>query len=433
MTLAVGSVVILILAVLHICAYTFGGSLGEIQFYYLPYSNAILDGIAPYTPFSDLKWEYPPLGFLIMLVPALASTDVWGYQAAYGLWAAAVAIVGLAVVQKVTKAYDGDTSLSAAIYVVGMALLPLFIFERYDIFPAVFTVCAMYLYLKGRVGWAMLFLSLGALSKLYPALLMPVFLIPYAVKKEWGKAIGNAAIFAVASVVLTIPFILLQPEHFTTFLSYHSDRGIQLESIASSAILVVELLGLTATYTDNSFGSFNLSGSLPDAVSGLMMPLTIAALLLCYVYYYVQIKRSEGCGDYLKRSVPTMVFLTVLIFVIFNKVFSAQYLVWLLPLAAVFFTSREKLPMLPLAYFAGAVLLTMPFLSIYPGFCAHVPLMVLYLLVRNVLMVLLTVEVLRALRYGGARSAESTAERLKRLLRDGPAPRRRQSGEHQER
>jgi hypothetical protein len=404
-----GFALVLILMACHIYWYAAGGGLGEVQTYYLPYGDAILRGIAPYTPFGDLRWEYPPLGLALMALPALASTDPGAYQVAYSSMAGAAALAGLAIVRMAARRLGGDADLATGVYALGLASVWSFVFERYDIFPAVLTAGALLLYLKGRTDWAMALLAVGTLLKLYPALLAVALLIPLLAGREYRRLFRSAAVFAASCAAIAAPFFLAQPEHFTTFISYHSDRGLQLESLAASALLMAEMAGLASTQTGMSYGSFNLEGAAPDMIASLLMPATAIAISACCLMFFLM-AREEGCSaEFLKRAVPAAAFLLVLAFIVFNKVFSAQYMVWLVPLAAVFAVSQEKIPARALICFGCACLMTLPFSTIYDGFCAHDPAAVAYLFLRNAFVALTMVETARCMMRGSS---------LRRLLRE---------------
>ena len=140
----------------------------------------------------------------------------------------------------------------------------------------------------------MLFRS-GMMTKLYPALLFPIYWLLFAVKGEWKEAWKGTGVFILTSLIIIVPVMIIDMDMITYFLEYHADRPLQVESVAASLIYPLAMLGLTeVTITSakdsGSFGSDNLVGDIPDAVVGFLTPLmVICVLALCFFFAYSSI------------------------------------------------------------------------------------------------------------------------------------------------
>ena len=385
------SVIVCISAVIFLLSGHDGEAVRENFFY----GDALFNGVLPFQPYNDLNWEYPPLAYLFLLIPRLFASDPYGYQVAFVAMMTVFILIGLVVIRRLSLKYEKNAALLMGVYVLTMVVHTQFFFDRFDIIVGVLAMAAVYFYLEKRYPLAFFLLVIGMFIKLYPGLLFPIFLIPLLVSDK-RNALRSFAVFVASSVVLIIPFVIMSPDNFLNFMLYHSDRGIQLESVTASFILFLESLGLTSTMTSSAFGSFNLEGGLADVILPVMMPLMIFAILAFCLIYYVWCRKGNGGTD----SVPWASFVVLMIFIVFNKVFSAQYVVWilmaLLPFV-VLIESKERSDIILLMYVSAAIM-TYFFVDTYTELCYHEMFPVYVLLLRNVLVIFLLAA---AVRYSG--------------------------------
>ena len=153
---------------------------------------------------------------------------------------------------------------------------------------------------------------------------------------------GRFALIVLLIAGLFLPFWLAAGSPTLGFLAYHRDRGLEIESTYSSALMCLRPFGL-ALGIEFKYGSFNLLSSLSPAVtwaSGLIAAVLVAAASLGLAWAVVR----RPCGEGPERGatwrktypLPFILFslLLLLLLVAANKVFSPQYLLWLAPLAA---------------------------------------------------------------------------------------------------
>ena len=106
-------------------------------------------------------------------------------------------------------------------------------------------------------------------------------------------------------------------------LGYFGNRPVQIESLSASILWVCSLLGKTSLTYAHTFGSLNVLSSLSSSVTFL-----ITVLLVIGPFLYLVVA-MEGRIDLAMACL-----LTVLIVMVTGKVFSPQYLIWVIPLAA---------------------------------------------------------------------------------------------------
>lgn len=277
--------------------------------------------------------EYPPFALVFMAIPRFFADTPWGYNTAYVGEVFVFLVIGLYLVHRLAVRFGYDSRRAMLVYTVLMLLMLEFVVDRYDIFPAVLTLASVCLFAERRHGWAFMLLAVGTLTKLYPAILFPLFILYLAYGRRWGEAARGALSFIITGVVIVGVVWLIQPEMITNFISYHSDRPLQLESVAASIIYLFSMAGLTDVqiqlFADNGFGSDNLIGPVPDAVAGILMPLTIISIVAVYALYMYRRRGSDDSG---MGMLALACLAVVMLFMVVNKVFSSQYLIWMVPM-----------------------------------------------------------------------------------------------------
>ncbi|MDR2866975.1 MAG: glycosyltransferase 87 family protein [Methanomassiliicoccaceae archaeon] len=296
---------------------------------------------------EPLSTEYPPLMLLFSLVPRVfASSEFW-YNVGFVVEMFIFFVIGLIITCKLAQRLGKDPKMYMLSYTVMIALLFEFAVDRLDLIPVVFTMAAIYCFVTKRYMWAFVLLSIGTMIKLYPAVLFFVFLIPLIMKKDWKEVMKGTGAFAVAALAVMVPVIIFQPDMLSGFISFHMDRPLQLETVASGFILLFSMSGLTETTAafDPKFLSDGLLGAWPEAVAPVLLPLTIILLVVAYIFYVFILSKSKedvkkddeigGNGDSVLFA--NVALLSVMLFLTFGKVFSSQYLMWLIPVILLVF------------------------------------------------------------------------------------------------
>ncbi|HWS83652.1 MAG TPA: hypothetical protein VN207_05275, partial [Ktedonobacteraceae bacterium] len=114
-------------------------------------------------------------------------------------------------------------------------------------------------------------------------------------------------------------------------MGYFGNRPVQVESLAASILWVCSLLGKTSPKYTFTFGSLNVLGPLSWGVTLLLTVLLGVGLL--YTWWL----QWRG-----RMDLAMACLVTLLIVIITGKVFSAQFLIWVFPLAAYVGQSRSR-------------------------------------------------------------------------------------------
>ncbi|MCL1811071.1 MAG: DUF2029 domain-containing protein [Methanomassiliicoccaceae archaeon] len=322
---------------------------------YLPYADELMNGSIP-------KMEYPPFALAFIVLPRLFVSAPFAYEAAFAVMAFVFFMIGLLVVAKLAKRYYQNQHFAMLVYTALMLLMLPFVLDRYDIFPAILTLLSFYCLVTKKYTWAFVLLSIAAMTKLYPAMLFPIYLIPFIFNRDWSNVMKGAGMFVATAFLIVLPFFLLDSDAVFHFLSYHMDRPMQIESTAASFVALLSLLGLTNYDVVFSFGSDNMVGPLPDAVAPFLTPLMLTASVAVYALYAYWLSKSrEGGLDSENNRMVLLggaAVLTILAFIVFGKVLSSQYIIWIIPfvvfmmMTSIDHTSKKYILMLSIAAIA---------------------------------------------------------------------------------
>lgn len=301
--------------------------------HYEDFGRRILDGEVPY---DDFYVEYPPLALPTFVLPALITEDQAlpdrfaskGYQRAFKLQMAAFGLASLLLASSVL-ARLGRSRREAAFALGAIALSPLVLghvsLNRYDAWPALLGVAALAALLARRAALTGALLALGFAAKIYAAAVMPVAAIRL-LRTDGRSHLLRAAV--ASTLVALVCFGVFAVVAFGGIgFSYWSQarRQLQIESLAASLLLVVDQLGLyDARIVAGAPGSIDLAGTVADVVATLTTLVQFGAVF-GVTWLYLRGRESE-------ERLLTAYVAAVTAFLVFAKVLSPQYLVWLIPL-----------------------------------------------------------------------------------------------------
>jgi hypothetical protein len=325
-------------------------------------------------PLDDVTWQYPPAAALPVLSPAVLPFLSYAHAFFVLAFLADVAVLALLLYP---SRRPGRSLRGAWVWVAGAPLLGPTVYARYDVMVTAVAVAAL---LAGarhpRVMGALT--ALGALLKVWPALLLAGAVRRRAWLSAAATAVGLALLFAVA-----------MPGAFS-FLTSQRDRGTEVESLGALVFHVARHFGWSGQVVFH-YGSLEFIGPYVDWVSSAALFLTVIAfgwLLL----WRVSVRRMPP------HALADAAFVAVLLFTLTSRVISPQYLVWLVGLAAVCLCFRGSRMAVPGAMVLAACLATVLEFPVYfADVVASDRLGVALLGVRNGLLLLATLTAAREL------------------------------------
>lgn len=194
-------------------------------------------------------------------------------------------------------------ALSPALLLTGLV--------NWDLLAVVFVAGALWAWTRERSLLAGVLIGLGTAVKLYPLFLLGGILV-ICLRQRRVRDLGLATLGAAAAwVVANVPAYLSGPAEWKVFWTFNSDRGADLGSVWLVVQQAVEQAGRPFSFDPHTInvGSWLFFGAwcIGVLVLGLSSPST---------------PRLAQLG-----------FLVVAGFLLVNKVYSPQYVLWLLPLA----------------------------------------------------------------------------------------------------
>jgi hypothetical protein len=360
---------------------------------YLDNATAIVGGK---TPYAEVPLEYPPLALVPMVVPylvglAFGPVPLDHYKWLFAAWEA-ILVVALGVVLALiarrgvieTRRRDPGWVLVArlAVLVAGAALV---LAWRFDLFAALLLAIALWAALADRPVVAGIAIGLGVLAKLYPIAAAPAIALAWLARRDDG-GLARFGVSGGLTVVLGLaPFIVMAGPGALSFLGYQTQRGLEIESIGAGIVLLDGLVRGQPVETASPFKAVEVFGLLARAWLGLLPAFTLAGLGALAVAAWRRVRSDlTTVGKPTNPSLVAMASASILVLLVTSKVLSIQYVVWLVPFAAL-------LPRWQFRLGAVVVALTMPIHPLlFGGLVAQDALPILVLNVRNALLVALT-------------------------------------------
>jgi uncharacterized membrane protein len=359
-------------------------------------ARQMLGGRIPYHNFSI---EYPPLALLFFLLPGLLFQTTTAYSWAFAVELLVCDVLAMFFIADMASLMKVSVRQSLVVYSLLILAIGPIVVCRYDILPAMLVLAALWAFVRGRTGLAWAAAGLGIVAKIYPALVVPLFIICQVRNRQYRQLIKDGAIFLAVMLVSTVPWLVIDAAGFWHSLSYHLERGLHIESTYGTALMVGRLLGMSGINIVFNYGSWNIAAPLADRLAGISFFVSAASLVIVYVLFAWRLRKDRegnpvaGLLQYGTLAVAT--------FILTNKVFSVQYLIWLGTLLPLITARRQYL--VPGLFIIAAVLTQYVYPYNYTGFVGGETWPVLMMAVRNLLLV--AVAVLIALPHRGETAA----------------------------
>ncbi|MDQ0098447.1 hypothetical protein J2S96_002156 [Arthrobacter bambusae] len=328
-------------------------------------------------------WVYPVLALVPMAIAGLAGPGPFFF-----LWVLMITVLDGVALAKLTGWGRRREAIPAAwwwlVFILIMGSLG---FARVDGFTAPIVLIAL-AYGVSQPFVASLLLSVATWMKVWPAAVM---LSLFTVVKQRTKVVAAGILTSVLVVALTAA--VGQLPKLLNFLTQQGDRGMQLEATFTTPWLWLSVLhvGDSRMYMNTDINSMQVDGPGTTLMSFLMQPLLVLAAILVAALTFWALHNGKRSGGSDRTELLLAGSLTMATaFVVFNKVGSPQFMVWLAPAVAVGLAHSWKewrVPATMLIAIAVATYFIYPLF--YDALSHNNPWMALVLTIRNVLLVIL--------------------------------------------
>ena len=276
-------------------------------------------------PLRDGPWEYPAAAAMFMAFPALLRGAPYSLVFVQQIVLVDLVMLGLLVFWGMRRG-----SLAGAwFWIAAVPLLGPVALGRFDVVPTLFAAGGLVAAAGAAPLTAGVLLATGATIKLWPALLVPLVLALHR-----GRVRLLAAGAAVCLAVLGLVAWFGQVRYLLSFLTYQQDRGLEIEAVPALPLMVRGLTDLEGVSITFGFGAWEVHG--PGEQAWLRVAdLGLVAVLLLVAWLTWRVARRARAED-VDRGQATVVLAVVLMtgFLLFDKVLSAQYPLWIAGLVA---------------------------------------------------------------------------------------------------
>ena len=184
--------------------------------------------------------------------------------------------------------------------------------RNWDIWAIAAMLLAIYLFEKKRFQLSAILLAVSIATKFFPIVLMLPIMIIFLRNKQIKLFIRYALTTAISWGVINLPFVLINYEGWAYFYKFSAERGLG----SASFFEITNIILPSITFSSIHFYILN----------------TLA--LVAVTTYFVRLK-----------SVPTLAatsFFVMFGFILFNKQYSMQYVIWLSALAVLTFSYLKR-------------------------------------------------------------------------------------------
>jgi len=283
---------------------------GDITLYY-HYVSLIFTGRIPYVDFAV---EYPPFFFIPALtafIPQVVFPGLASYLFSFMVLMYALDIAMLCLIYNTALVLFGKArAFTCGLLYATAVSAAFFIPLTYDLVPTFLLFLSFFLYLHKEKFFAYICVFSGTLMKWYPVFASPYYILhTYKCRESLREALRASAIAITLFLISTVPFLLMKMQVFLITYTYHFTRDVQTHSFVY--------------YLQTIFGNFIDRGTVVQACLILLIWLEIG-----FLYYYLRYSDTNMI------SLMYFIFLSVFVFILLNKVFSASYIIWITPFLA---------------------------------------------------------------------------------------------------
>ncbi|MDB5348997.1 MAG: putative rane protein [Planctomycetota bacterium] len=306
----------------------FGGNLrrgdvfDDVSRHYLPYAEKMVRGRE--VPYRDFVVEYPILALPAFAVPYLVAPDPGRFPVAFAVEMMLCDAVLIALIAATVAGREGPDRVVSRLAWTSLCVLGFgsLMVARYDLYPAALNFGGAMLWSAGRPFAGGAILGLGALVKIFPALVAgPAFVRSFPTRSAVLGALGVAS----TTVLGLALWASLAGRGLIDSFAYHAERGFEMGSVYSGVFgAIARLSGLELKF-EYLHSSMEITTPWAAGLVRFAMPIQAAALLLV-------LWRARRSGP---EEWPRYGAAVLLAFIVTGKVLSPQYLIWPMPFLAV--------------------------------------------------------------------------------------------------
>ena len=370
-------------------------------FYYLEVFDKI--SLLNQIPYKDFLFEYPPLTLPIIYLSGIFSPIDNGQS--YFIFFISIIFLADFFCLKISQSYckklkmsDHEIAYMTILYSLFGLLLFKLIHHRLDIFIALFFTSSLMLFNSKSKNLKPTFFAnaiCGFFYKIIPILNAPIAILfkgfqEKSVKESIIKIIKDSSIFAAIIIFLILSLELITNHNFIKSMLYHQERGIQIESSFASIVILKSWIFGQEIFIYQGYGAWNIKASQAfTSISKIFGSLILLSFYLIIFLKLLQKKIKNQKIEITDQSFFEATLITILIFISFQRVLSTQFLIWIIPFAAILIAKNNSIKLL--LAFSMIFLATFAIFSIdYFAILNQEPILLTILILRNLFLMAFT-------------------------------------------
>lgn len=273
-------------------------------------------------PYVESYIEYPVLTGLWAAFTGSLSTTARDYFLFNGILLSLFSTLNILLSQRIAQMFFGrETSffkfLTPSVF--------LFTFFNWDSLALFFLLAAVYSLGKNKTRAGIFLAGLGFWAKVFPIFCLPAVFLNLMRQRKFVLIASALSGLVVISLVLNLPFYLASRDGWGLFFSFSSKRPPNIDSVWSGIYVITDKVFGPGFYYKKYYevGINYLSFGLMAAVAGAS--------------YLLKIRRK------LPINVMVETAFLVSVFLLFSKVYSPQYNLWLAPLLVIIGVNYRKI------------------------------------------------------------------------------------------
>jgi hypothetical protein len=269
----------------------------------------------------DGPWVYPILAFVPMLASMVLGPDLYGIGWMIMVTIADAAVFAYLVVPARPGLPGTRLRLSAAWWWVAFLLLlgPVSV-GRIDIFTVDLVIVGL-LVMRNHPAFAGVLLAIATWVKVWPAALIVGAIV--AVRRRLRVAVG--AVITLVAVAVGVLAMGAGMNAFS-FVGEQTGRGLQVEAPISTIWMWLAFAGdRTQVYYNQDILTFQVTGPGANVAAAITTPLLVIAVAVILVLAFFVVRSGAASTVVL----PPLSLAMVTALILFNKVGSPQFMVWL--------------------------------------------------------------------------------------------------------
>lgn len=290
---------------------------------YHAYADLFLDGVVPY---REVGFEYPPLAAPLIALPGVVSLDPETFRYGFAVLAFIFLVALMFATGRLAALGGGREWVALLVVALAPVATGAMIRTHFDLAPVLCLVAGLVAIGSGRSKSGFALFGVGGALKLFPLVAVPIAAAWLLGQGRRAEAVTGLVVAAVVVALTVGTAIGLSVEGAGNAVEYHVERPVQIESLPATVLNAVEEAGGRAPTPKHSHRSDGLKHPAADALEVgflvlfgiVMVALTMAAARLR------DVRGLALAGLTAAAAVAT-----------FGKVLSPQFMIWLVPLAAV--------------------------------------------------------------------------------------------------